>query len=139
MGKVFVDTNVLVYCADRHDPAKQQVCRALVAQLQAEGRAVVSTQVLLELYSACTRKLGIAPLAAKGILQGLREVETVVVNRQLVDDAIDCSILDQISFWDALIVASAAAARCEVLLTEDLNHGQVIRRVRVQDPLRYAQ
>ena len=138
MIKVFVDTNVLVYCADQHDPGKQQRCRALVAGLQADGRAVISTQVLQELYAACTRKLGIAPLAAKGIILALREVETIMVDRQRIEDAVDCSILNQLSFWDALIVTSAAAARCTALLTEDLNHGQTIAGIRVEHPTRFS-
>jgi predicted nucleic acid-binding protein len=64
-------------------------------------------------------------------------VETVVVDRQLIEDAVDCSILNQLSFWDALIVTSAAAARCTTLLTEDLNHGQTIAGVRVEHPMRF--
>jgi predicted nucleic acid-binding protein len=39
-----------------------------------------------------------------------------------------------LSFWDALIVRAAAEARCDVLLSEDLNHGQVIDGVRIEDP-----
>jgi predicted nucleic acid-binding protein len=78
------------------------------------------------------------PDTAKGVHQGLREVETVVADCQPIEDAIDCSILDQISFWDALIVASAAAAQCGVLLTEALSHGQMIRGVRVQHSLGYS-
>lgn len=135
--KVFVYTKVLVCCADRHDPARQQRCRALVAGLQADGRAVISTQVLQALYTACTRKLGIAPLAARGTILALREVETIVVDRQLIEDAVDCSILNQLSFWDALIVTSAPAARCTALLTEDLIQGQTIAGVRVEHPMRF--
>jgi predicted nucleic acid-binding protein len=41
-----------------------------------------------------------------------------------------------LSFWDALIVAAAESAHCETLWTEDLNHGQVIRGVRIENPLK---
>ena len=51
-------------------------------------------------------------------------------------EAIDCSIINRLSFWDALIVVSAESARCEILWTEDLNHGQVIRGVHIENPLK---
>jgi len=44
-----------------------------------------------------------------------------------------------LSFWDALIVAAAESAYCETLWTEDLNHGQVIRGVRIENPLKLNQ
>jgi predicted nucleic acid-binding protein len=39
-----------------------------------------------------------------------------------------------LSWWDALIVATASAADCEILFSEDLQHGQVIDSVTVQNP-----
>ena len=49
-------------------------------------------------------------------------------------EAVDCSILNQLSFWDALMVVAAEKARCDRILTEDLSHGQVIRGVRIENP-----
>jgi predicted nucleic acid-binding protein len=43
-----------------------------------------------------------------------------------------------LSFWDALVAAAAHEARCEVLLTEDLQHGMDLDGVRVADPFRTA-
>jgi predicted nucleic acid-binding protein len=61
--------------------------------------------------------------------------ETIVVSPTLIKDAIDCAIINRLSFWDALIVVSAESARCEIVWTEDLNHGQIIRGVRIENPL----
>jgi len=57
------------------------------------------------------------------------------VSTDLIHDAIDCSILNALSFWDALIVAAASAAGCSTLYTEDLNNGQIILGVKVENPL----
>ena len=54
---------------------------------------------------------------------------------EIIKEAIDCSIIARISFWDALIVTAAESARCEKLWSEDLNNGQVIRGVRIENPL----
>jgi predicted nucleic acid-binding protein len=54
----------------------------------------------------------------------------------LIKEAIDCSLINRLSFWDALIVVTAESAHCEILWTEDLNHGQVIRGVLIENPLK---
>jgi len=89
-----------------------------------------------EFYVAATSKLGADPLLTKDILRSLERFETVVVSPTLIKDAIDCSIINRLSFWDALIVVSAESAQCEILWTEDLNHGQIIRGVRIENPLK---
>jgi len=59
-----------------------------------------------------------------------------VLDHVLVKAAVQVSRSSQRSYWDALIVASAAAGGCDRLLTEDLNDGQLIGSVRVQNPFR---
>jgi predicted nucleic acid-binding protein len=49
---------------------------------------------------------------------------------------IDCGIINRLSFRDVLIVAAAESANCENLWNEDLNDGQVIRGVRIENPIR---
>lgn len=96
--------------------------------------AVISTQVLQEFYVASTVKLGVGPLTAKGLVHAFENMEAVCVDPYLIREAIDVSILNILSFWDALIVAAAASARCEALYSEDLNAGQIIRGVRIENP-----
>ena len=133
-GRVFLDTNVLLYTADRHDPVRQSRCRSHLKALAESGRAVISTQVLQEFYAAATRKLGIAPPKAREILTSLRRIPTVTLTPDLIDQAIACHQADRISFWDALIIVAAGSAGCSLLLSEDLNAGQIIRGVRVESP-----
>ena len=136
MAKVFLDTNILVYSLDQSDAGKQKQSRRLIKSLSAENSGVISTQVMQEFYVAATAKLGADPLLIKDILRSLERFETVVVSPMLIKDAIDCAIINRIPFWDALIVVSAESAHCETLWTEDLNHGQVIRGVRIENPLK---
>ena len=136
MSKVFLDTNILAYAMDRSSPRRRDKCRALLRDVRENATGVISTQVLQECYVAMTRKLGVDPLLAKGILHSLGGFETVVVDPPLIHEAIDCSVLNRLSFRDALIVVSAEIARCRKLWTEDLSHGQVVRGVRIENPLR---
>ena len=79
---------------------------------------------------------GADPLLIKDVLRSLERFETVVVSPLLIKEAIDCAIINRVSFWDALIVVSAESARCEMLWSEDLNDGQIIRGVRIENPLK---
>ena len=71
-GKVFVDTNVLVYLFDGDAPTKQRKARQVLQEEGAENRVVISTQVLLEFYVTVTRKLGkpLAPAEAEAAARG---------------------------------------------------------------------
>ena len=52
----------------------------------------------------------------------------------LIQEAIDGSILNQLSFWDSLILAAASSAGCSTVVSEDLNSGQIVLGVKVQNP-----
>lgn len=132
----FLDTNILIYSVDGADPAKQDAAIDVIAQHAREKTGVISTQVLQEFYSAATKKLGIEPLQARRIVRDFRIFDIVQVTPEIIEDGIDCSILNTISFWDALIVASASTAKCSEILSEDLADGQTIQGVRVRNPFR---
>ena len=135
MSKVFIDTNILVYAMDAFDTAKQKRCRDLLRSLNSDVRGVISTQVMQEFYVTATKKLGADPLVVKDLLNAFERFDTVIVTPEIVKDAIDCSILNRLSLWDALIVVAAESALCEKIWTEDLNDGQIIRGVCVENPL----
>ncbi|MEY3897467.1 MAG: hypothetical protein RLZZ214_2988 [Verrucomicrobiota bacterium] len=130
----FLDTNILIYSVDRADPAKQNTALELIARHARDRTGVISTQVLQEFYSAATRKLGIEPLQARQHLRDFRVFDIVQVTPAIIEEGIDCSILHQLSFWDGLIVATAATANSTELLSEDLSHGQRIQGVTVRNP-----
>jgi predicted nucleic acid-binding protein len=134
-ARVFLDANILVYAQDAGSPHKQRKSREVIALLADSGDGVISTQVMQEFFVTATRKLGVPPLVAKGVLKTLAVFEIVQVSPPLIQDAVDCSILNQLSFWDSLILAAAASAGCATVYSEDLNPGQAILGVRVRNPL----
>ena len=136
MPRSFLDTNILIYQMDNREIVKQKKCRELVRALVQRHEAVISTQILQEFYVACTAKLKVKPILVKGMIHGFQNMEVVTIGSDLINEAIDTSIQYQISFWDSLVVVSAESAKCQYLITEDLNEGQVIRNVKIQNPLR---
>lgn len=130
----FLDTNVLVYADDLDAGDKRERAQALLGEVLAAGDGVLSTQVLQEFFSISTRKLGVDPTMARRKVELLAEMDLVRIDLDLILAAIDLSRLHSFSFWDALIVRAASTAGCGVLLTEDLQHGQVVDGVRIENP-----
>ena len=130
----FLDTNVLVYADDLDAGDKREQAQTLLGEILAAGDGVLSTQVLQEFFSISTRKLGVDPTIARRKVELLAEMDLVRIDLDLILAAIDLSRLHSFSFWDGLIVRAAATAGCGVLLTEDLQHGQVVDGVRIENP-----
>lgn len=133
-GRVFLDTNVLVYLFDRDAPAKQHIARDLIAR--EEAAITLSAQVLEEFYVTVTRKLG-RPLPeadAEAAVRDLALFDIVEIDAALVILAVATARRHRVSLWDALVIEAARVRGCERLLTEDLQHGRRFGAVEVSNP-----
>ena len=132
--RAFVDTDVFVYLYSSDDPAKRDVARDLL--LNADIDLVLSAQVLNEFYVTVTRKITspLSPGDARDAVGSLAELEVVPVTRNLVVDALDAGQRYQLSHWDPLIVEAASRSGCEILFTEDLSSGSILRGVTITNP-----
>lgn len=133
--KAFVDSNVLIYAHDVDAGRKREVAKALLRDLWLARTGVLSVQVLHEFYVNVTRKIR-TPLSKA---EARRIVETYIpwcLEPQTGDVNAAFRIEDEaaISFWDALIVATAARGGATRVLSEDLNPGQIISGVTVVNP-----
>jgi predicted nucleic acid-binding protein len=134
----FVDSNILIYAHDRDAGDKRLLASRALEELWQSGNGRLSTQVLQEFYVNATLRLS-TPLArakAKEVVQAYAVWIDAPTTAGTITRAIDLSDLARLSFWDALIVASAEQSGAGRLLSEDLNHGQLIGGVRVENPLR---
>ena len=134
----FVDTNILVYAHDDSAGAKRDRARALVEQLWESRDGCLSVQVLQEFFVIVTRKIA-EPLDAEAAKEIIADFSRWHVHVPAADDvlgAIGIHQLTGISFWDAMIVRSAAEMGCAGLYSEDLNAGQEYSGVLVENPFR---
>jgi predicted nucleic acid-binding protein len=132
----FFDTNVLLYLFDNREPDKKAAAQELIQREVEADRASLSTQVLQEFYVNATRKLAF-PLSSEEAGARVRDfsrLPLVQVDVPLILAAISRSQRMSFSLWDALIVEAALKAGADRLLTEDLQHGQVIEGMRVENP-----
>ncbi len=132
----FVDTNVLVYAFDKSSSPKKLVAQRLMNQLMAEDRLRVSTQVLQELFVTLTRKVTqhCSSEEALAVLDDLTAWPLMVVDYAAIRAAVGLADQAKLSYWDALVVVTAARSGATVLYTEDLNDGQEILGVRISNP-----
>ena len=137
---VFVDTNVLVYAHDSRDLVKQRQARAWINHLWSSRDGRVNAQVLNEYYVTVTRRLrpGLTPAEARSDIEHLTAWNPLPVDADLVLHALDIGRTASLSHWDALIVAGAHRAGCDLLLTEDLTDGQRLGSVTVVSPFTNA-
>lgn len=133
---MFFDTNVLVYLFDRRAPQKQRRARDLFQAHSADGTLLLSTQVLQEFYVTVTHKLS-APLGgpeALGAVRRFAAFSLTQVDAELIARAAARSQREMFSLWDALIVEAALAGGASRLLSEDLQHGQKVSGLVVENP-----
>ena len=130
----FIDTNILVYAEARDEPAKQQIALALLKQLYETVTGVLSTQVLQEYCNVALKKLKLPTGYVRAQLDLYEQFEIVQVTPAIIRAGLDLHQTRSVSFYDALIMASAETASCSELLSEDLNTGKVISGMRIHNP-----
>jgi predicted nucleic acid-binding protein len=134
-GKTFVDTNVLIYGHDVDAKSKHEIAKSILRELWTERLGVLSMQVLQEFYVNVTRKIR-SPLPKESARLVLSSYSIWCMETSPAELAAAFRIEDesQIDFWDSLIIAAAVKSGAERLLSEDLNPGQKIAGLRIENP-----
>ncbi len=131
----FFDTNILIYSVDRDETVKSGPASELIETHLVRGKGAISVQVLREFYSA-SRRLG-SPLSdeqAREMVDYFATFRTLSEDSGMVLGAVRRTGELSISFWDALIVEAALKSGADRLFTEDMQHGQIIEGMRVENP-----
>lgn len=133
----FLDTNLFVYQLTSEDKAKSEIAGKLIREGIRTGRSCISFQVVQECLNVIVRHAGIALTAeeAKYYLDvSLKPLWRIYPSTSLYQRALDVQTLYRFSFYDSLVIAAAQEAECEVLYSEDLQHGQQIDSLTIQNP-----
>lgn len=130
----FIDTNVLVYLTSG-DAAKADRAEAILAK----GGAI-SVQVLNELANVARRKMRMSWGDTHAFLNMLRDLLTVhPLTVETHQTGLRLAERYGLSTYDAMIAASALDAGCDMLWSEDMQHGMALEEgLRIVDPFRGA-
>lgn len=134
MAKHFIDTNILVYLLSA-DAVKANRAEAIVRQ-----GGIVSVQVLNELAHVCARKLKMSWEEIQEVLdtvRSLNHVEPLTVDTH--EKGLHLTQRYRFSLYDGMIVSAVWLAGCEILYSEDMQHGLVVeQRLRIENPFTMA-
>lgn len=133
----FVDTNILLYAVSTA-PAENAKSELALSLLESEDLAV-SVQVLQEFYVQATRagkRDRLSHEQAALLIESFLRFAVQETTIRLVQAALAAAERYRVSYWDAAIIEAARTQGCEIVLSEDLGHGQDYDGVRVIDPFR---
>lgn len=136
-GKHFLDTNVFVYMFDRTAPEKQAQAKQMVQEALVSSTGIISTQVIQEFLNVASRKFSVT-LSVEDSHSLLRRVLyplcQINPDLELYEDSLWIQAETGYAFYDSLILAAAVRAGCDVLYSEDMQHGRVVRGTLIQNP-----
>lgn len=136
-GRFFLDTNILVYSFDRTAPVKARRALELIRRAVATRKGIVSYQVVQEFFNVALRRFA-KPMSVAEAEQYLALVlgplTSVHSSQALYGQALRLAGATRLSWYDSLIVAAALEADCEVLYSEDLQHGQRFDHLQIRNP-----
>ena len=133
-GRVFLDTNILVYADDLSFPEKRSTAQSIIEDCLLKRAGVLSTQVLQEFFTVSVTKLGVAADAARRKVELLSTLDVFPIGVEDILGAIDLHRLHGYSFWDSLILRAALESNCTACYTEDMDHGRQIGRLKIVNP-----
>ena len=136
MSRIFIDSNILVYAALEQDRAKTVKACEILSDLQRDGSGLVSLQVLRELTNVLFRKGGFSVADVRTIMDGMSVFPCVEDSRETLDHALEIKSKYDLQFYDAMIIATAKAAGCDLIYSEDMGDGAIYEGILVKNPFK---
>lgn len=132
--KIFIDTNILVYLSST-DKQKKEIAKKLI---YSQKNASISTQVLSEFSNVIYRK---KIFSSEKLLEFIKIFSKIfkieIITPITVMNAIKIKEKYQLSLWDSIIVSTAIENNCDILISEDLQHNQIIEnKLKIINPFK---
>ena len=132
-GRAFLDTNVVVYLYSDKEPGKRRSAHAILDKYN----CLISIQCLKEASNVWYKKFGWTGDFIKKHLANLELVfdEILPINKSTIYAAIDIKDEYHYSLYDCIMLASALESKFEIIFSEDMRDGQIIRNsLKISNP-----
>jgi len=131
---VALDTNFVIYAEGHDDLQKSLAAKQIVNQLF-ETDIIIPVQVFGEVFSVLTLKKRLDRHSAMARLDEWSNMVAIAsTTAAALKRAIQLAADHKVQIWDAIILATCEEAGCEILLSEDMQHGFQWRRITVISP-----
>jgi predicted nucleic acid-binding protein len=137
MNHILIDTNLLIYLFDDHEPRKQSQAQKVLSHLEITNTGRLSVQSLAEFISVSTRKIAppLTPAEALKSVEWFSQIWPVIPLTPAIVLEAGRGFRDyQLSYFDAQIWATAHLNQIPIVFTEDLSDGQLLEGVRLVNP-----
>ena len=122
--KIFLDTNIIIYCYSNSEIEKQNICRRL---FENHNELNISKQVVNEITNILFKKFKLTSFDIKNTIQQVSNIVfTCDFNFDTQIKAIELKDKYNLQYYDALIIATALENHCNIIFSEDMQHNQVI-------------
>lgn len=129
-----LDTNILVYAFDAQAGARHKKAMQII-EAMTKVDCILTLQSLSEFFNITTRKKLLSIDTASTYVDDLQNIFPVAAAKHnALTKAIDMICNNRLSFWDAMLCATAQSAGVTRLLSEDFQHGQLLKGVRIINP-----
>ena len=135
--RFFLDTNIFVYSFDQSAPPKARRAAQLIREALTTQKGVISYQVVQEFFNVALKRFSKpVPAADAGqyLVAVFRPLLAVHSSQATYAEALFLHAQSGLSWYDSLIVSAAIQARCKILFSEDLQHGQRFGTLQVRNP-----
>jgi predicted nucleic acid-binding protein len=133
IGKVCVDSNVLIYTLDPTKTTKAAACEAWLNQLALTGQIALSPQAISETINVLIKR-GLKSDEIARLVTPFFPFISHPIDQAVIHGALGIFARYKTSWWDALMLGWAAQAGCGALLTEDSQSTSVIEGVQIVSP-----
>jgi len=126
--KVFLDTNILIYCYSIDEKDKQGIALGLLDKYS--ENSLISIQVINELSNILFKKF---KLSSEEVENTILEIDNYIhiTNFTITTQIKALKIKEKykLQFYDSLIIATAIENKCTILYSEDMQNGLIIENV----------
>ena len=122
--KIFLDTNIIIYCYSNSEIEKQTICRKL---FENHSELNISKQVINEMTNILFKKFKLSSFDIKNTIEQISNIVfTCDFNFDTQIKAIELKDKYNLQYYDALIIATALENHCNIIFSEDMQHNQII-------------
>lgn len=138
-GRLFVDTNILIYALDPADPRKRAVSADLLRRTISSHTLTLSPQSLNECYRVLTQRRRLMPVdEARAFVRLIAPWAIAPLDAATTERAWAVQDAAGLSWWDSLMVAAALRAECRLFVSEDMQDGAEVEGMRIANPFEPA-
>jgi len=133
---VFIDSNIWLYSFLKQDEEKRLTAKKVISS-GIKNSICLSTQIINEVCFNLKRNNFLESEIKEIISSFHHDYRIILLNERIMATASDLREKYPVSFWDSLVIAASLSCRCEILYSEDMQHGQVFEsKLKIIDPFK---